>query len=129
MMTKRGFSLLEVLIAMTILAIGVIGAMRLFPMTLRQVRGAQERTVASELADDLFSRLRSAGGHNLFDAWSTMAGEPVFNLLQANDIYSNYTTSVSLVSGGTEVYLHRATINVKMPDGRYERFVTFIGEP
>lgn len=137
MMAKRGFSLLEVLIAMTILAIGVIGAMKLFPMTLRQVQGAHERTVATELAEDIFARLRTSGGRNLFYSWQRIIMPPaspppsVFNILDATDIYiySSCTTSVSLVQGGTEVYLNRATLNVQMPDGRYERFVTYIGEP
>ncbi len=129
-MRKHGFSLLEVLIAMTILSVGVFGAMKLFPMTLRQVRAAQERTVASQLAEDRFARLRTAGGRNLtYFPDTVFAGNSLFHIEKAEDLYAGYTTSVSAVSRAEEVWLKRASFSVKMPDGRYERFVTIVAEP
>ncbi|HRT65943.1 MAG TPA: prepilin-type N-terminal cleavage/methylation domain-containing protein, partial [Candidatus Hydrogenedentes bacterium] len=56
---RAGFTLLEVLVALAILATGILGAMQLFPASLRQTRAAAERTAAANLANSEMTRLRS----------------------------------------------------------------------
>ncbi|MGD1988158.1 MAG: type IV pilus modification protein PilV [Pseudomonadales bacterium] len=51
-----GFSLLEVLVAMTLLALGVLGMGSLQLSVLRAQQGSQERTQATILAEDLLER-------------------------------------------------------------------------
>ncbi len=57
--TSGGFSLLEVLIAVLILALGILGAASLQLSALRYQAGSLHATQASLLAQDLFERLRA----------------------------------------------------------------------
>jgi prepilin-type N-terminal cleavage/methylation domain-containing protein len=135
---QKGFSPIEVLIAMAILAIGIVGAFQLFPIALKQVRIAHERTVVTELAGSRISQLRTAGGRNLPFQWAPEAGQ--FNLgfepfdaansaYAAYAVYSAYTTTVQRMVAASEVYLHRVVVTVNMYDGRKESFVTYVSEP
>ena len=85
------------------------------------------------MADDRFTRLRTAGGRNLSFSTEEVLGQPgVFHREEAAEetgLYRAYHTALSRVQAATEVYLHRATFTVKMPDGREERFATYIAEP
>jgi len=54
-----GFSLVEVLIALAILAVGLLGAVALVIEGLRASRSALQQTVATTLAADLADRIRS----------------------------------------------------------------------
>ena len=58
---RYGYSLLEVLIALTILMIGIIAVYRLFPISMREARMAEEKMIAAELADARLGRLRASG--------------------------------------------------------------------
>lgn len=69
MRDNRGFTPLEVLIAMAILIIGIVGAFQLFPRALVQVRMAREQETACTLADDRLGYLRAAGGRMLTYRW------------------------------------------------------------
>ncbi len=145
---RTGYSLLEVLIALAILMIGIIAVYRLFPMSMRAARLADEKIVASELASSRLGRLRSTGAMgpvlnslNLYDG----LGFPLLNdggfpladthyaqlLAAAGDVYAlyeGYTTTLQRLRGASEIYYQRALFSVQMPDGRDETFVTYIVE-
>ena len=57
--SARGFTIIEVLVALTILAIGMLGLGRLFIVTLQGNASATSRTVAVNLAADLADRIRA----------------------------------------------------------------------
>ncbi|HPC17247.1 MAG TPA: prepilin-type N-terminal cleavage/methylation domain-containing protein, partial [Candidatus Hydrogenedentes bacterium] len=67
--SRAGFTLLEVLVALAILAMGILGAMQLFPASLRQTRAAAERTAAANLANSEMTRLRSLDIQREFLSW------------------------------------------------------------
>ncbi len=66
-MLKRGFSLLELVIAIGVLAIGLIGVLQLFPMGLRASQRAGMISKATFLAQRKMEDIRLAG----FDAFSS----------------------------------------------------------
>jgi len=57
--TQGGFSLLEVLVAMVVLAFGLLGFALLQTMNVRYVQSANYRTQATNLAYDLTEQMRS----------------------------------------------------------------------
>jgi prepilin-type N-terminal cleavage/methylation domain-containing protein len=69
MMNKRGFTLLETLIALGILSIGVIATVQLLPIALAQVRESTEQSAAAEIADSRVGQLRAVGGRALAYQW------------------------------------------------------------
>lgn len=56
---KNGFSLMEVLVAVFVLALGVLGAATLQHMSKRSNYEAVQRTIATLLAEDLIERVRA----------------------------------------------------------------------
>ncbi|NUM56438.1 MAG: hypothetical protein HUU46_22600 [Candidatus Hydrogenedentes bacterium] len=132
-----GFSPVEVLIAMGILAIGVMAVVRLFPTGLAFTRQAQEKTRAVELAENNIARLRMSGASNLLGV--AQAGSLYGNVAMANaqylgmgghvettDIIDGYSAAVRRVNGSGEHALVRVTFSVDMADGRRENFVTYV---
>jgi prepilin-type N-terminal cleavage/methylation domain-containing protein len=145
---QRGYSLLEVLIALTILIIGIIAVYRLFPLSMKQARIAQEKIVASELADARMARLRTVGAANLMVMGfanrnymhsnfcrgdiqalrSAAAMYEVYDLQENFGMFESYTTSLQRMAGASEIYLQRVLFSVEMHDGRTETFVTYVTE-
>ena len=127
---KVGFSLVEVLVSMAVLAVGIVAVTRLFPQGLRATRVAQERTIAAELADSNLARLRMAGMENLLGVmrasalYNTSAADAVYGGPNNDNIINGYTTSVK--RAGINDKLVRVTFSVEMPDGRLENFVTYV---
>lgn len=72
-----GFTPLEVLIAMAILAIGVVGVFQFFPTALRQVRESYEINESARLADSRLGELRALGGRVLTYRWHEGAAPPI----------------------------------------------------
>jgi len=54
-----GFSMIEVLIALVVLAIGLLGLALLQTMNLRYTKNAQQRTLAVNLASELLDTMRA----------------------------------------------------------------------
>ncbi len=57
--THRGASLVEVLVALLVLALGVMGMMSLQTRTLLEARASQARTYAVQLSSDLLERMQT----------------------------------------------------------------------
>ncbi len=136
MKDTRGFTLVEVLIALAIVAVGVIAVTRLFPQGLRASQVAQERTIASELAKGNFARVKMTGLDNLLGTLRDMGVnqiqsiDTVYGLYTGdpNGIITQTTTSISRTATGIDDRLVRVTYSVEMPDGRRENFVTYVTE-
>jgi type IV pilus assembly protein PilV len=54
----RGFTLVEVTLAVAIFAVGIIAVLGLLPTGLQSARAASDRTIAAMIANDAFSQLR-----------------------------------------------------------------------
>jgi prepilin-type N-terminal cleavage/methylation domain-containing protein len=63
-MNKKGFSLLELIIAIAVLAVGLVGVLQIFPIGLRASQVAGMMTKASFLAQNKIEDVKLAG----FDA-------------------------------------------------------------
>lgn len=123
---NRGFTLIEVIVALTILSIGIIAIMRLFPRSIQQTRQAAERQQAAFLAKTELGQLRAGGVGPAFNAW---AAQNAFRSLATADgaytgLYKSLSSTVKRVS--SDVDLYRVTYSVEMFDGRRERFVTYV---
>jgi prepilin-type N-terminal cleavage/methylation domain-containing protein len=132
----HGFTLLEVIVSLTILAVGIIAVMRLFPMALQNTHKAAEQTTVASLARMELGRARASGVYNQvsFSSWvrdwaNANAAMMIQEAQRAYTVYSGWNTSVERVGGGMPgVDLYRVTFSVRLFDGREEKFVTYITE-
>ena len=80
--TQRGFSLLEVMITVFILAVGILGVSGMQLASLKGNQGAYHRSQANFLAADILDRMRAnadgfeAGSYNGIDTSSSSASKP-----------------------------------------------------
>jgi prepilin-type N-terminal cleavage/methylation domain-containing protein len=125
---RLGFTLLEVLIALTILAVGILAIMRLFPMSLVQQRRAAERTVIASLARTQLSEVRTGGVGQSLIAWlKSNSYNVVSQAARSYTLYDSWRTSVTRM-GQSDVDLYRVVFTVRLHDGREEEFVTYVTE-
>jgi hypothetical protein len=114
-------------VATTILAIGVIALVRIFPTALLQTQIIAERTEITSLARSKASLLRSAGIGSSFDTWARKNTKRVLtDAEQSYSLYTGWTSSVQRVGGQSPLY--RVTFTVQMLDGSEESFVTYVTE-
>lgn len=120
-----GFSLLEIMVALTILAVGLIAVMQLFPTSLQQSRVAAERTTVASLANTELGRVKAGGVGNQLSSWAVdNALRSLTDSERAYALYDSWRSSVQRVGGNVDLY--RVTFSVEMYDGREERFVTYV---
>ncbi|WP_203143961.1 type IV pilus modification protein PilV [Marinobacter mangrovi] len=62
---QRGFTMIEVLVAVLILAIGLLGVAGVQLLSMQQTSNANMRSVATMYAQDVAERVRANGGANL----------------------------------------------------------------
>jgi len=60
----RGFSLVEVVLALGVIAFALVGIMGLFPVAMRSAQESQRETRATLIAQQIFSDLRASTGTN-----------------------------------------------------------------
>ena len=123
--TPYGFTLVEVVVALTILAVGIVSIMQLFPASLSQSRVAAERTVVASLAKTELGRVKAGGVGNQLESWIAQnALRTLTEAQQAYALYEGWRATVQRVGGDVELY--RITFSVRMFDGRDEDFVTYV---
>lgn len=129
MKKNRGFTLLEVLIAVAILGIGILAVMQLFPSALTQSRIAAQRTVATELASSQAATLRTMDlSPGTIREWlRNNAARTLTESERIYEMYDGWQSTAERIPGPTNTY--RVTLRVNMPDGRIETFVTYVTRP
>lgn len=129
MKRNAGYTLLELLIAMTILIIGIVAIMRMLPIALREAHLAGERSVAAQFAGAQLGLARATGAEMLmlepynFPQTSRL---PIDYTAQIYAMYSGWQVDINRQRGAGEVFLQRVVFSVEMPDGRREAFVTYV---
>jgi type IV pilus assembly protein PilV len=102
---QGGFSLLEVLVSVFVLAIGLLGLASLQAFSIKGSKGSEHRAQAILIAEDMMERMRSnraaalAGNYNLAidsDPPEADAEGP----LEGNDIADWFANSVTQLPGG-----------------------------
>ena len=146
MKKTNGFTLVEVLVAMAILAIAMVALIQMFPQAMRMSRRAAEKTTVSSLAKTEMGRVKAAGVGDLIGPgnWAVRNGivqlgatQNVYGaVLKADSLYKGWTATVqrtgagagagSGAGSGAEVDLFRVTFSVELSNGRKEKFVTYV---
>ncbi|MFP4500035.1 MAG: prepilin-type N-terminal cleavage/methylation domain-containing protein [Candidatus Hydrogenedentota bacterium] len=122
---RAGFTLLEVIVALSILAVGIIAIMQLFPVAVRQQRIAAERTVVASLAKTQLGKVKVTGVGSQLQSWvRENALRSLDEAQRAYALYQGWRSSVQRVGG--DIDLFRVTFAVEMVDGREEKFVVYV---
>jgi type IV pilus assembly protein PilV len=118
---SKGFSLVEVLVALLVISIGMLGLAALYVETLRLNRTAIYRTQAVTLASDMAERIRAntggaagyagAGADSGCNDGAAAAVECTVAQMAAQDIFDWQQAAQTLLPGGT------ATIGVVAAGG------------
>lgn len=131
-----GFTLIEAVVALSILAVGIMAILRMFPLAMREQYRAAERTSIAGLARSELGRVRAGGVFSQDNLAAYMrqwlndnAANSLDSAAQAYDLYHGWHADVDSVGPLDEdVSLYRVTFSVEMSDGREEKFVTYITE-
>ena len=127
---RGGFTLIEIMVALTILALGIVAVVQLFPRGLEQSRIAQERQVVASLAKTELGRVKVGGVGDPLVEWAEQNALRQLGLTErAYSLYEGWRSSVQRLGGnvgGGDVELYRVSFFVRMTDGRDEKFVTYV---
>lgn len=124
---ERGFSLIELVVALGLLGVGLIGVVRLFPVGLRASKRSEVISKATLLAQQQLEEVKTFG----FDA--LIATPPPFPLAGASGNYrwtvTIHDVEVAGVPASNE--LRAVTVNVSWPEGGQTRttgLVTYLAK-
>ena len=121
---RQGFSLVEVVIAIAILSVGLVGSMRVFPMGLRASRRAELVSRATLLAERTLASTK-------LRAWDELA------LGESTTTEDDFTITVTVDQPDVEhvvdpTSLKRVCVSVRWPQEGRERaveLVTYVRRP
>lgn len=113
---NQGISIIEAVLATAVLAIGILSIITLFPMALKISRGAEQETVAANLAQGKIEEIFSLGYENI--ATGTIEERHRLSTDPANPFYNYERQTVSqLVDGDlnnsvTDLGLKKITVTM-----------------
>ena len=103
MKTQTGFTLLEVLIAMLLLAIGLLGLAALQTTNIRNNLAAYNHGQATQLLYDMSDRMRANTTQHPWDA-TNITVVSLYNIANSNN-HGTYTTACTTATGCTRAQL------------------------
>jgi len=111
---KNGFTLLEVLIAMVILAVGLLGIAALQTTSLKNNQSAYNRSQATLLAYDIADKMRTnvAGANNYLSSFMASTAAT-----KQNDCLVISTTCTVADMAQNDLYDWNRAINSSLPNG------------
>lgn len=125
-MNKRGFSLLELIIAMAVLAVGLVGVLQIFPIGLRASQRAAMMTKAAFLAQTKIEDVKLAG----FDAITSLPPKIPLSGRENNDFEWNISIEEAGLDGlAANDNVRKITVKITWPERNTTRskdFITYI---
>jgi type IV pilus assembly protein PilV len=103
----RGFTIVEALVALVVLAVGMLGIASLYVTTLRASGGATSRMQAINLASDLGDRIRANR-----EAEAAYAGAPAAN---GTTCIGNAVTCDAAAMAAHDLFVWQAAIQAALP--------------
>ena len=101
----RGFTILEVMVAVIVLGFGLLAIMHLFPIGLRASKISQDTTVATFLAQQKIENLRNTGWSQItggMENYGVITGYPEFK--RVTTVQTPYTLDPQLKRITVEVF-------------------------
>ena len=114
---NSGFTLVEVLVALVVLSIGMLGMAALFLEGLRSSRSALVRSQAVLLAADMGDRIRA----NRYIAAGSLVYDPVTTIAAANNTCDRSAVATSICTAqqmyANDLARWQADVQSRLPDG------------
>ena len=123
-MRRAGFSLVELIIALSILGIGLIGSMRVFPVGLRASQRAQLRTRAAFIAQQTLEPLKTTAWDQLKEGEVRKEQKPFVIVTTIRSVQPEHV--------GGALALKQVEVSVEYPQEgklRTASFVTYLRHP
>ena len=114
MRSQNGFTLMEVLVSLTILAIGILGVLILLNGSLKMVQEAQEAIESGIFISSLFSLINNQNLANLSPAQF------------AGITYNDQPVIISFSKAAPDSMLTKVNIILKMKNGSERAFVMYV---
>lgn len=111
--TRAGFTLVELLVAMIIFAVGMLGLAATAGSVTRMMGGAKRQTIAAQVAQSRIERLRAAPCTSLTSGSETVRGVTNYWTVAAVSRGVNVTDSVVFATsrGGTRTRVYKTTFS------------------
>jgi general secretion pathway protein I len=125
MNSKRGFSLLELIIAIAVLAVGLVGVLQIFPIGLRASQRAGMMTKASFLAQNKIEDVKLAG----FDAITELPPKIPLSGRDGDFEWAIKIDNISLAGVESNNNMKKVIVTVTWPERnatRSKEFITYI---
>ncbi|PJC47009.1 MAG: hypothetical protein CO035_07955 [Candidatus Omnitrophica bacterium CG_4_9_14_0_2_um_filter_42_8] len=124
-MYKKGFSLLELIIAIAVLAIGLVGVLQIFPIGLRASQRAGMLTKASFLAQNKIEDVKLSG----FDAITELPPKIPMSGKDGDCEWAVKIGEVSLEGIESSGDMREVAVTITWPERnttRYKDFITYV---
>jgi prepilin-type N-terminal cleavage/methylation domain-containing protein len=118
MRRAAGFTLIEVLVAITVVVVSMVALATMSITALRTVGRNGERTVAVSLAQSRIESLRNVPFDSLENGTTTDRRKGAF---------AGYSVETTIEGGTPRVDLARITVAVRTPGGQTIRLATLVG--
>ncbi|MDO8603129.1 MAG: prepilin-type N-terminal cleavage/methylation domain-containing protein [Candidatus Omnitrophota bacterium] len=126
-MCKKGFSLLELIIAIAVLAIGLVGVLQVFPIGLRASQRAGMLTKASFLAQNKIEDIKLAG----FDAMTELPPKIPLSGKDGDLEWAVKIDDISLEGIESNSNMRKIVVTITWPERNTTRsrdFITYVAK-
>lgn len=123
--TRAGFTVIEIIMAMAILAVGVIGVVRLLPVGLRASRSAEMMSKAAFVAQEKLEEIKLSGFEGITEGGAILSGEEGAYVWEAD------VSNVSLDGLFSSANIRQVNLVVQWQERgntRSQEFITYIGK-
>ena len=124
---RGGFTLLEALVALVILATGIVAILLVFPAALERQRTNTLRTMTATTSQTQLNRVKAGDTDNSFHAWLELNKLEVLNPEENPE--ANYIQSWVVSCHPMGEYnrgLYRVTLGLRLWDNRVEYYTTYV---
>ncbi len=122
---EKGFSLLELIIAIAVLAVGLVGILQIFPIGLRASQAAGMMTKASFLAQNKIEDVKLAG----FDAIAELPPKIPLSGTDGDFGWAIKIDNVSLEGVESQDNMRKIIVTISWPERnttRSKEFITYV---